>query len=659
MAMSFPSYILLITYFMAALAIASISLVESVGASFVMFASSLMLLSGAANLKKKALVTGALWNLLAAGALVFFIIDYAAFSGSVLASAARFLTILLALKLFDLKADRDCLIACSLVFFLVLAAAASTVSPLFLVVLSLFVAGSISAMVALAIRRDLRENLRNDGQVPSGVFGPAFFAAVLGLSGVSMVMTFALFFALPRMGIGLFERKTLNTLKVTGFSERIDLGTMGPVKQDPTIIMRVQIDGAPQGFLYFRGASLDRYDGKGWSRTVKKRRLLKKDGLGSFRISDGDGPFTVQTILLEPLDTDTIFAASHPVAIEGQFHNLWADSAGSIRLPSPPYSRIEYRAWSSASPAYEPPEEIAPQYIDASYLEGQAGQRVRNLTDEITGAESNDMKKAALIERFLRSKYTYTLDPVKGGGDGPLDDFLFYSKQGWCEHYATAMVMMLRAAGVPARIVTGFTQGEWNGIGNYFIIRQQDAHSWVEAYINGKGWATFDPTPSAGVMAQKPSLLSLYIDLARFRWNRYVIHYTLADQRRAAGAIEGGTDRMIASLKSFRPSFESLKGATPALGAVAVFALLLALRKARSKAVRSKTPVYYTEMLRALEKKGLVRRMDETPLEFAERTGSKEVATVTGAFQGQRYGGGEPEEDVMTEVRKAIEALKK
>src|SRR5574337_1373250 len=144
--MSFRSYTLVITYFMAALAIASISLVESVGAGFVILASSLMLLSAAANVKKKTLVSGTLWNFLAAGVLVFFIIDYAAGSGSILFSAARFLTVLLALKLFDLKADRDCLIACSLVFFLMLAAAASTVSPLFLLILTLFVAGGIPAM---------------------------------------------------------------------------------------------------------------------------------------------------------------------------------------------------------------------------------------------------------------------------------------------------------------------------------------------------------------------------------------------------------------------------------------------------------------------------------------------------------------------------------
>ncbi|MDO8426184.1 MAG: transglutaminaseTgpA domain-containing protein, partial [Deltaproteobacteria bacterium] len=229
--MGFSSYTLIVTYFMATLGIASISLVEAIGSPFIVFSSVLVSLSCLANIKKKEAIAGVLWNLLAAGVFVFFMLDYLAFSKSLITSASRFLTVLLILKLFDLKKNRDYLIVFSLVFFLILAAAASTVSPVFLVILSLFVINGIFAMVVFTIKRDLQENLRKDASVPSGVFGPAFFASIVGVSGISILITFSLFFVIPRMGIGLFERKTLNTVKVTGFSERVDLGAIGPVKQ--------------------------------------------------------------------------------------------------------------------------------------------------------------------------------------------------------------------------------------------------------------------------------------------------------------------------------------------------------------------------------------------------------------------------------------------
>jgi len=119
-------------------------------------------------------------------------------------------------------------------------------------------------------------------------------------------------------------------------------------------------------------------------------------------------------------------------------------------------------------------------------------------------------------------------------GVNPVKDFLFNSKKGFCEHYATAMVLMLRSIGIPSRIVTGFAGGDLNEYGGYLIIRQSHAHSWVEAVIDGF-WLTFDPTPVK--ITEKPSSVILLIDMLKMKWQRYVIGYSLYDQKKIIRAF--------------------------------------------------------------------------------------------------------------------------
>ena len=110
----------------------------------------------------------------------------------------------------------------------------------------------------------------------------------------------------------------------------------------------------------------------------------------------------------------------------------------------------------------------------------------------------------------------------------PVDDFLFNSKRGYCEHYASAMVLMLRTIGIPARIVTGFYGGEFNEYGGYVIVRQSNAHSWVEAAIDGR-WRLFDPTPP--VVERRASAIGYLLDMLRMKWNRYVVAFSASDQK--------------------------------------------------------------------------------------------------------------------------------
>lgn len=654
--MKFSSYTILITYLMASLGYASVFLVEGVGAPFVTAAAAIGGVSLFFNMKERRIVPDFPWNLLAAGVFVFFITDYLALSGSLITSASRFLTVLLTLKLFDLKKNRDYLLAYSLVFFLILAAAASTVSPLFFLILTLYVFSGIWAMIMFTVKKDSLESALKE--VPAVEFGWPFFVSVIVISVVSIAMTFAIFFILPRMGIGLFERKTANTLKVTGFSDRVELGSIGPVKTDPTVVMRVEVKGERPGLLYFKGQTLDQYDGKSWSKRLKKETLLRSGPDEKFILRAPGKKTLEEKILLEPLDTEYIFASPGAYSVKGPFKNLWSDGTGALRLPSPPYSRIEYTAWSDGSPLAD--DEPGPRYIDISYLNSSAeGGRVRELAASVVRDGKDDLEKARAMERYLKTVYRYTLNPATNGPD-PLADFLFHSKEGYCEHYATAMAVMLRAVGIPSRIVTGFTQGEWSGLGGYFIVRQSDAHSWVEAYING-AWVTLDPTPSAGVAPPRPSELFLYLDLMRLKWNRYIIHYSFADQRRLALNIEGGAQSLLASLK--KPAlFTESRGGRPVLIALAVILslfLFLSLRRKGRGTRAVKTPLFYIEMTRILKRKGIVRRPDETPLEFAERIDNMEVTFITKEYHDERFGGAGITKAELERVKKAVEGLRR
>ena len=171
----------------------------------------------------------------------------------------------------------------------------------------------------------------------------------------------------------------------------------------------------------------------------------------------------------------------------------------------------------------------------------------------MAGGEESGRKIAGRILKRLRNDYGYSLDMVKDTGMAGLDEFLFINKKGHCEYFASAMAVLLRLNDIPARIVNGFSGGEWNELGNYMIIRQKHAHSWVEAYLPGEGWAVFDPTPpDPAAVNPASSRLSHSLDLMRLYWQRYVVKYTFKDQAHILEFFNRGGRDMLIKLKSFK-----------------------------------------------------------------------------------------------------------
>ncbi|MCL4872637.1 transglutaminase family protein [bacterium] len=655
------SHALAVTSIISLLGLWAGSLVEAAGSRLISSLSVIAVAGIAYNLASgKPALRLSFWNAAALAAFVFLVADYLAISRDIIASGTRFLSLILVLKLLSIRSGRDHAIVFAVAFFLILAAAASTVSAVFFAVLALYIVFVIWGMVVLNLRRDLDDSGIGTG-APEDLFGLPLFLSLTALSAACIVLTLAVFFSIPRMGVGILEAGSRAPLNISGFSERMEMDSIAGVQLDPAIVMRVEIKGgSPPEPLYFRGASLDFFDGSGWSRRASLDRLIKGvDGVFTF---GGPGKRTLeQKVWLEPLDTEVLFAASNAYMVEGRLQSLWTDGSGNIRLPSAPFRRLEYAAWSDISggrPARAPDG----SYLDASYLvSSPEGHLITELARAASDGRTSALGKALAIEEFLHKNYYYTLTPRSGGGSGPLEDFLLHTKEGWCEHFATGMAMMLRSAGVPARIATGFLEGEWNEYGGYFIVRKQDAHSWVEAYIDGQGWMRFDPTPSSRRL-ERHGALFMYLDLLRHRWNRHIVNFSFSDQRALALAFEEKASGLKGLLAGLLP--DKRPGIKGVLAVLLVFALavsvaVMALRRARKGNAAQKAPRYYMEMLKALSLKGMRKGPGETPREFADRLGEADVVQITELYLRERYGGERPGRVALVRMEETLARIRK
>jgi hypothetical protein len=258
-------------------------------------------------------------------------------------------------------------------------------------------------------------------------------------------------------------------------------------------------------------------------------------------------------------------------------------------------------------------EEIPPRRAAApgrDFLEIPAGLQAESAFGrEIAGDAGKDAERADRLLGFLRSGFRYTLtDPASS-----LREFLFEKRAGYCEHYAAALAVMLRGAGIPSRVVAGYFGGEWNDLGRYLIVRESDAHAWTEGWIDGR-WVTLDATPPPEenspflVRTGKPGL---YLDWLRQRWDKYVINYSL---RMQAEAVAGGWSALRRTGRGFRgPGGPGASGAplrAAALAGFAGFGLFLLYRLSAGRRGEApnggpdRLPPAYARLARSLEREG-------------------------------------------------------
>jgi transglutaminase-like putative cysteine protease len=394
------------------------------------------------------------------------------------------------------------------------------------------------------------------------------------IAGIGAVVTFVVF---PRWGVGVFLRGGFSRDSQSGFSSTVELGDFGRIKTDATVVMRIEpTEGAswgPRPTWHLRGSSFDAYEGGRWYHAQDSDaeiadapygyKALRSNGHIPLRSSTSRAlPAIVEiagferslevlfaTVTLEDIGVDVLFAASSPLAVRlsprgpiesrarirgGRSDELRADKGpGPIRYQF--VSRVglpstdELRAQGDPTPS----EDLAPYLQRAPGLSDDVGGLARQLT---AGATTRYDKIDAIAEHLATFAYSLdnpVSDRVRAGAD-PLEGFLFDTQAGHCEYFATALAVLGREVGVPTRIVNGYYGAHWNPVGEYYAVRQADAHSWVEVHMGELGWVTVDPTPPSGLVAGDdaswwPAAAEL-IDAARNAYLEWVIDYDLGKQ---------------------------------------------------------------------------------------------------------------------------------
>ena len=607
------------------------------------------------------------WNILLVIAFVAFWIDLFWISQELLPAGVHFLIVLMVNKLFNLHQRRDFLHLYAVSLMAVLASAAMTVHIWYAPFLLVYLFAGVWTLLLYHLSKEKDEMDNRRGRTLSNPtqqieqITARFFWITNAMAAGALCLTMSLFFLIPRVGIGFLQKGTGDNLRTSGFTERVDLGVMGSIKQDPSIVMRVELaEGAAptDGPLYLRGMAYDRYNGQSWTNSLFNRRTLTERPQGLFTVradagrSPGPGLSEVrQTILLEALDISVLFGAPQPTAVTGDFVTVQSDLMGVLYLPFPSSGRIQYGVRSRA-PLILPIDASAKTFHYSEFIRRQYLQlpslspAIARLSQDIIQATRSPYESVLLIKRHLLEHYRYSLDLESGRSSDPLEEFLFTRKTGYCEHYASAMVVMLRSVGIPARLVTGFLASEWNGFGHYYTVRQRDAHAWVEVYFPNSGWLTFDPTPSQAIEATARWWLSLdgAMDSMRLRWDQLIIQYNAADQLAVVQGVREGSEALRSRfadslsiwlnslMKPIQQGLSRLGHADVGQAALMVLfigggLLLLAVVVKALGAAKSRfhphsteqviASQWYARMLRLTAARGLRKAPAHTPMEFA------------------------------------------
>ncbi len=414
------------------------------------------------------------------------------------------------------------------------------------------------------------------------------FLGFLGsLALLATILSVVLFFLFPRLGLGILGRQARSPVMTTGFAEEVSLGKFGTLKADNTVVMRVEFPaGVPPQVesLYWRGMSFDRYDGRAWSRTLDRLLPIFPNGAGVFDLSASplipaasDLQFfpLEQLIYLEPLATPTVFGVAPLLEVEWrdrggamtpqqawqrQTLRLFLSETGDVSHSLPPRMPYFYRA---TSWILQPPPSRLGQLSREELLgvldpvQRQAylqlpedlDPRIPALAREITAGIPDVFDQVTALQNYLLENYAYTTNLPDPGAEPPLEAFLFTHRRGHCEYFATALTVLTRSLGIPARLVNGFLGGRWVAQENYLAVRNADAHSWTEIPFGPYGWVIFDATPAEANVSQRQSWwdpIQDFYDSLRFRWFKYVIQYDLSTQRQIWRQIQELAGRLTA-----------------------------------------------------------------------------------------------------------------
>ena len=627
----------------------------------------------------------------------FYPLDYAYLSRDFLTATVHMIFFLAVLRVLTARTDRDYFFVKAVAFLELLAASILTYSLSFFVFLVLFLLFGVATFASSEIRRSAKAANRT---VRSGLQHFHWRLAGLTLStGVGiLIMTAGMFFLLPRTARAAFRHLISERYHLPGFSNEVTLGQLGEIKQSSTPIMHIRIEDqkAPMQ-LKWRGGALSSFDGQRWYNVPSLGEALHATNhlvrLAESKQKWRKGQRIVYEVRIQALDSDALFFAGIPEFARLDLKMILRSPHDSYRTGLGISDGLYYIGISqldqdnvAASYASDPLPALTQRLYTAL---PEIDPRIVTLARDVTRNAVNDQQRAQMIEEYLRTNLGYTTQLLNERVPDPLANFLFERRKGHCEYFASAMAVMLRALHIPSRLVTGFQSGVYNPMSEWYVIRASDAHSWVEAYLPGHGWTTFDPTPP-DPNAQSASLwanMSLYLDAAETFWQDWVLNYSLERQLNLAARVDqssrasvnwledwNGRARRavatgIAGMKQWAKwivALLTLAGLIAAGGRQSLEWLRSAMRMRRLQkgtVYSSDAALLYLRMLAILRRRGYEKPAWLTPAEFAQVLPASPTADLvqglTGAYNELRFGGRPDAGMRMVELLRELEAVKR
>ncbi len=494
------------------------------------------------------------------GMVAFFPIDFFLRQSSVFLSIAHFLLLFQLLKLAGPKTRADGLQVFLFGFFQLLAACTLSVNVWHAILLFLLIPAATSTLFWNFLEKDSEVF---GEEIPPQVRKP-FVRMATGMCLIAVplnvLLTLAVFILFPRLTLNV-SMPGFNSGRM-GFIDQVNLVGSGNLHSDSSPVLWLAFASPKEAGVwngYLRGATLDSFDGRQWrpSRKGSTRTFLPgANNIFSLGTPSRADQSLRQTITLLNTSASTLFAAGSPFQVIAPLPNLNRDSSGCIRWTSSWQRPLRYQVVSSRSSMETPQPAQRNAVLDTEnlLLPSTSLKRVSLLTRQIVG-KHKAADAANTIQAYLRSHMRYSTNLGTQAATDPIDDFLFVRREGPCGHFASSMALMLRLAKIPSRVVAGYYKGEWNPIAGQVLIRERDAHAWVEAYIDGKGWVTYDPSPreaeAAGDHFHVALAVRQYWDYVGLRWDKLVIEYDLYAQVRAYENVRAASDKINGRLSQW------------------------------------------------------------------------------------------------------------
>jgi len=434
---------------------------------------------------------------------------------------------------------------------------------------------------------------------------------------VAIPLMLLLFLLFPRLS-GSFWGTPWSRQAHSGFSNTLRIGDVSRLALNNTPAFSASFTSSlPRtSQLYWRGIVFQRFDGRNWSpASVPQPRQTQIQGTEKAQY----------TIMLEPHGYRTLFALDLPLTAHG-VATVYEDQTLHTRLPV--RQRFNYNLTSILDAQEVPIQEASP--LTLKLPPGKNPQAValgKLWAEEFVEPRA---RMQAGLQYFKEHDFSYTLQPGTLGTDS-IDDFLFQSRKGFCEHYAASYAVLMRAAGIPARIVGGYQGGRWNGVGKFFTIRQSDAHVWCELWFEREGWVRVDPTfvvaperfdqvrtQETMTGGQQPgqnwlqtdwiSMVTMTWEAVNIRWNMWFMGFSAEDQ--------------IALLQKMGLSLGRQGGwllvmVLPSLFILSLLVLRWIKRRLRRAAPRDQVQELYTQFLQKTARAGLAKLPHQGPLDYA------------------------------------------